>query len=340
MQPRLKPRIGIILGDIAGIGPELTAKLLSDESIFDQARVVLIADPRHWEAGIKTAKVRPRTPVKIEHMDSISESSEDFILYTLTGVDPNLVSMGKINPSAGKTVLESMLCAIDLIKKGWIEGFLFAPLNKESMHLGGSPFGSELDLLKHYLPENQALEEINILDEFWTMRVTSHVAFKDVPSLITPESVYKAVLFLHNAMTAYGKQAPKIGVAALNPHGGEHGLFGDEEGTKIEPGIIRAREEGITVSGPFPADTIFLKLQDGTFDGVISMYHDQGQIATKLLGFNRGVTYHAGFPVPITTPAHGTAFDIAGKGIADPGAIRHAFYVLCRIARNKATHRS
>ncbi|MCX7786654.1 MAG: 4-hydroxythreonine-4-phosphate dehydrogenase PdxA [Spirochaetes bacterium] len=333
-----KPRIGIILGDVAGIGPELVAKLLSDESVFDKAKIVLITDQRHWEAGVRIARTTPRTPMQITQWEEIPTREEDFLLLHLPGVDPASVPMGKVDSRAGKYVLESILFTLELIKKGLIHGFLFAPLNKESMHKGGSPFGSELDLLKHHLPNHEALEEINILDEYWTMRVTSHVAFRDVPSLITPEGVYRAIRFLHRAMVSYGKQNPRIGVAALNPHGGEHGLFGDEEQTKIEPGIRKAQQEGIMVSGPYPADTIFLKLRDGALDGIISMYHDQGQIATKLLGFNRGVTYHAGFSVPITTPAHGTAFDIAGKGIADPGATRHAFYILCRIAQNRTPH--
>lgn len=336
METTNKPRIGIILGDLAGIGPELVAKLLSDESVFDRAQIVLIADSRHWEAGIRVARTQPRSPKMISRWEEIPSSEEDFLLLHLPGLDPSSVPMGKVDPRAGKYVLESILFTLELIKKGLLHGFLFAPLNKEAMHKGGSPFGSELDLLKHYLPDNEALEEINILDEYWTMRVTSHVAFRDVPSLITPDGVYRAIRFLHRAMVAYGKQNPRIGVAALNPHGGEHGLFGDEEQTKIEPGIRKAQNEGIAVSGPYPADTIFLKLRDGALDGIISMYHDQGQIATKLLGFNRGVTYHAGFSVPITTPAHGTAFDIAGKGVADPGATRHAFYILCRIAQNRA----
>lgn len=332
MTKKRKPRIGIILGDVAGIGPELVAKLLSQEIVFDQAQIILFTDKRHWEAGVKTAKTNPRTPILIASPAEIDSRKEDFLLLDLPSVDPATVEYGKVDARAGKAVLDSIAVTLAAVKNKMIDAFLFAPLNKEGMHKGGSPFGSELDLFKNYFPENEALEEINILDESWTMRVTSHIAFRDVPALITPDSVFAAIEFLNSAMIAYGKTAPKIAVSALNPHGGEHGLFGDEEGRAIEPGVRRAREKGIEVSGPFPSDTLFLKFRDGVYDGVISMYHDQGQIATKLLGFFRGVTYHAGFPVPITTPAHGTAFDIAGKGIADPGATRHAFHVACRIA--------
>jgi 4-hydroxythreonine-4-phosphate dehydrogenase len=329
-----KPRIGITLGDVAGIGPELTAKLLADPGIFDRAKILLIADRRQWEAGIAAAGVRPPNPRIITTLEEI-EGNEDFLLLDFPTLDPKSVAAGIVDPRAGKAVLDTLFFAIRVIQEGKIDAYLFAPLNKEAMHKGGSPYGSELVLFKEHFPGNTALEEINILDESWTMRVTSHVAIKDVPALITPAGVYESIRFLYKAMSAYGVGNPKIAVAALNPHGGEHGLFGDEEQTKILPGIEMAKKEGFDVSGPFPSDTIFIKFRDGIYDGVISMYHDQGQIATKLMGFHRGVTYHAGFPVPITTPAHGTAFDIAGKGIADPGATRHAFNVACRIVEHR-----
>lgn len=332
MSSHKKPCIGITMGDTAGIGAELTAKLLSDPGVFDRGRVVLIGDKRQWEAGVAVAGVRPPSPRTITTPDEIPTAKEDFLLLDFPTMDPKSVEYGKVDPRSGRAVLDTILFTIKVILEEKIDAYLFAPLNKEAMHKGGSPYGSELALFKEHFPVNTALEEINILDESWTMRVTSHVAIKDVPSLITVQAVLDAVRFLYAAMTAYGKASPRLAVAALNPHGGEHGLFGDEEGRAIEPAVRKAREEGIDISGPFPSDTIFLKFRDGIYDGVISMYHDQGQIATKLMGFHRGVTYHAGFPVPITTPAHGTAFDIAGKGIADPGATRHAFNVACKIA--------
>jgi 4-hydroxythreonine-4-phosphate dehydrogenase len=129
--------------------------------------------------------------------------------------------------------------------------------------------------------------------------------------------------------------APRLAVAALNPHGGEGGLFGREEIDAIAPAIQQARLDGIDAQGPFPADTIFLRARAGTFDAVVSMYHDQGQIAMKLMGFERGVTVQGGLPIPITTPAHGTAFDIAGRGVANPEALRQAFLLACRMAANR-----
>jgi 4-hydroxythreonine-4-phosphate dehydrogenase len=327
-----KPIIGITLGDEAGIGAELIAKLVSDPAVFDQARIVMIGDARHWEAGIKVAGVSTPSPRIINSPDEINAEENDFLMLDFPTLDPQTVEYSKVDARCGKAVLDTLLFTFQLIRDGKIDGFLFAPLNKEAMHKGGSPYGSELELFKEQFPGHTGLEEINILDEAWTMRVTSHVAIKDVPSMITTESVLKAIRFVNTSMGAYTNNPPRLAVSALNPHGGEHGLFGDEEGSAILPAILEAQKEGFTVEGPFPSDTIFIKLRDGQYDAVIAMYHDQCQIATKLMGFHRGVTYHAGFPVPITTPAHGTAFDIAGKGKADVGATRHAFNIACKIA--------
>ncbi|WP_319562817.1 4-hydroxythreonine-4-phosphate dehydrogenase PdxA [Marispirochaeta sp.] len=329
-----RPRIAITLGDSAGIGPELTAKLLSDPSVFDGIKIILIGDERHWEAGLSVAGVKPPVSRRIESPDQIDRTPGDFLLLDYPTLDPATVEYGTVDPRSGRAVLDTLLFTIRVILEQKLDGFLFAPLNKESLHKGGSPYGSELELFKEHFPRHKALEEINILDESWTMRVTSHVGIRDVAALITRDNVLSAIRFVDTAMRAYGKTGPRLAVAALNPHNGEHGMFGDEEGRAIEPAVQAACAEGISAEGPFPSDTVFIKLRDGIFDAVIAMYHDQCQIATKLMGFHRGVTYHAGFPIPITTPAHGTAFDIAGKGVADVGATRHAFTVARTIALN------
>jgi len=328
----MKPRIGITLGDTAGIGAELIARLVADPEVFTQAQIILIGDARHWEAGIKVAGVTPPSPRLITDPEQIGALNDDFMLLDFPTLDPKLIEFGKVDARSGKAVLDTLFFTFQLIREGKLDGYLFAPLNKEAMHKGGSPYGSELELFKEQFPGHAGLEEINILDESWTMRVTSHIAIKDVASMITTENVLKAIRFVNTSMAAYTNDPPRLAVSALNPHNGEHGLFGDEEGRAIEPAVKAAQAEGITVEGPFPSDTVFIKLRDGRFDAVIAMYHDQCQIATKLMGFHRGVTYHAGFPVPIATPAHGTAFDIAVTGKADVGATRHAFNIACRIA--------
>jgi 4-hydroxythreonine-4-phosphate dehydrogenase len=177
--------------------------------------------------------------------------------------------------------------------------------------------------------------EMNVIPEFATFRVTSHVALRQAIDMITPERIGDAVRLAAATLRAMGHERPRIGVAALNPHCGENGLFGDEEIRIIRPTLDKLEREGIRATGPLSSDTIFLRAKRGEFDGVVMMYHDQGQIATKLLGFNKGVTVTAGLKTVFTTPAHGTAFDIVGKGVADPGGLDYALRLAARLATSR-----
>jgi 4-hydroxythreonine-4-phosphate dehydrogenase len=207
------------------------------------------------------------------------------------------------------------------------------------MHLGGSPFPDELHFMADRLRWAGHVCEINVLDALWTSRVTSHIGLSRVSGLITKDGVCRAIVLIHGVLRLAGVTEPRIAVAALNPHGGEGGLFGREEIDAIAPGIELARAEGIQATGPYPADTIFLRARGGACDAIVSMYHDQGQIAMKLMGFERGVTVQGGLPISITTPAHGTAFDIAGKGVANPEAMRQAFLLACRMGAGMLARR-
>ena len=199
------------------------------------------------------------------------------------------------------------------------------------MGLGGCPYHAEIDLFKDRFSCPDVPGEINILEGLWTTRVTSHVPIHAVCSLITKPRVYDAIEYINKELKQYGIEAPRIAVTALNPHAGEGGRCGTEEIDVIIPAIQQAQVDGMSVEGPFPADTIFLRVKKENYQGVVSMYHDQGQIATKLLGFHKGVTLHGGMPVPITTPAHGTAFGRAGEGRANPEAMIRAFKIACQL---------
>ena len=178
--------------------------------------------------------------------------------------------------------------------------------------------------------------EMNVIKEFSTFRVTSHVALREAVNLVTPERITSAIRLADATLRAAGYAQPRIGVAALNPHNGENGLFGDEEIRIIRPTVEKMRAQGVNCTGPISSDAIFIKARDGEFDGVVMMYHDQGQIATKLLGFRKGVTVTAGLKTVFTTPAHGTAYDIVGQGKADPGAMEHAFTLAAKLASARA----
>ncbi|HSV37030.1 MAG TPA: 4-hydroxythreonine-4-phosphate dehydrogenase PdxA, partial [Ramlibacter sp.] len=232
----------------------------------------------------------------------------------------------------------TLAAAMDLTRNGLADAVLFAPLNKTSLHLAGMDHNDELHWFAQYLGHDGPFCEFNTLDGLWTSRVTSHVALKDVPGMITQAGIVDAIRLIHDGLQRFGIAKPRIGVCGLNPHNGDNGSFGREEIDLIAPAVKVAQAAGLNAEGPFPADTIFLKVQgeplQRQYDAIVTMYHDQGQIAIKLMGFSRGVTVQGGLPMPIVTPAHGTAFDISQKGLANVGAMAQAFDVACRMAIN------
>ena len=205
-----------------------------------------------------------------------------------------------------------------------------APFNKKSLKLGGNKFEDELRFIANELNYKGFCSELNYLNGFWTSRVTSHIPIKDVASSININLILKSIKLINSVLIEQGISNPKIGIAGLNPHAGDSGNFGNEENDIILPAIKKSKNINIDVEGPYPADTIFLKAQKKKFNAVVSMYHDQGQIALKLMGFDKGVTVLGGLPFLITTPSHGTAFDIAGKNIANYRGILEAWKLLIK----------
>ena len=326
----MQPRVCLLLGDPSGIGPELIVKLLHRAETQGLAKVLLLGERRVLEeaqriVGVKLELALVASPGQFTAAPISAFMETNFL-------QPGAVVPGSASAMAGAAVIKSLKLALNLAKSGCIDGICYGPLNKQAMHLAGMQFSDEMHFFVHELGHKGDSGEINALAEAWTSRVTSHVPLSEVPRLITITSVQKAIRLIHHTMVAAGIKAPRIAVAALNPHAGEGGIFGQEEIDVIKPAITEAAAKGINVKGPYPSDTIFLKLKDGLFDAVVTMYHDQGQIALKLMGFQRGVTVAGGLPVAITTPAHGTAFDIAGQGRADVGAMVEAFKLVIRLA--------
>jgi 4-hydroxythreonine-4-phosphate dehydrogenase len=327
----MKPTVAVLLGDPTGIGPELVAKLLAGPEPRERANVLVVGDRRLFEMGQQVAKLR--VPYRaVSRLEEARFDAGDVQLLDVPGVPPEEVTVGRLSAQAGKSVLETMTAALRLAREGKLNAIVFAPLNKQAMRMGGSPFPDELHFMAHELGVQDLVRELNVLDDLWLSRVTSHVALGTVSSLITKQRVFEGIQLIHRTLRRAGTEQPRIAVAAFNPHGGEGGLFGREEIDEIAPGVEMARAAGMTAEGPFPADTIFLRARKGEYHAIVSMYHDQGQIAMKLMGFDRGVTVQGGLPIPVATPAHGTAFDIAGKGIANPGATQQAFRLACRMA--------
>lgn len=322
----MKKTIAFMIGDPAGIGPEITVQCLKDYKISDNIRILLIGD----KSSFDRAQEIKGTDLEVEEVsdENLETAPGKFLFYNVPVTGVQEIPFGVVSAAAGTCVYESLKKIMTFIDNGKVDGFVFAPFNKEGMKMGGCPYTSELEMFKDHFNRPDVNGEINYLAPMWTNRVTSHIAVKDIASFIKKDRVLRSILFLDGEMKRFGVKNPRIAVSALNPHGGEKGLFGTEEIDDIVPAVEAAAKDGVNVSGPYPADTIFLRVKKGEFDGIISMYHDQGQVATKLIGFDSGVTIHGGMPVAIATCAHGTAFDIAGTGQAGPNALIEALKVV------------
>ncbi|MBD9391701.1 4-hydroxythreonine-4-phosphate dehydrogenase PdxA [Acidovorax sp. ACV01] len=330
-----QPVVALTLGDPAGIGPELIARLMAQEELMRLANVVLVGDRWLWEEGQRIAGKTVPT-VGVESLAAVrhrSDFSQPAFLEVQT-VAPEQVTRGMAQAPGGKSVLKVLDQCMDAALARQVDAICFAPLNKFAMKQGGLQHEDELHHFAQHLGVTGYFCEFNTLGTLWTSRISSHVPLLDVGRYLTPERIIAATQLIYRSLQAAGVAQPRVAVAALNPHGGDGGTCGREEIDTIIPAVKTLNEQGLPIAGPFPADTIFLKARDGEFDAIVTMYHDQGQIAIKLLGFSRGVTVQGGLPVPITTPAHGTAYDIAGKGTASVEATANAFRIACRMGQS------
>jgi 4-hydroxythreonine-4-phosphate dehydrogenase len=332
--PTTLPRLALLLGDMTGIGPELVARVMSDRRLADVARIVVLCDVRVLELGARDAGV-PLAVNRVTDVNSIDWDAPGTPVMDLGNIDPQTLPRAVMSPASGKLTGETLAEAIRLALAGMFDGITFAPLNKAALHAGGWKFPDEHKMFAHLLGHKGYFSEMNVLDGQWMSRVTSHVSLRTALDMITHESIIEAIELVDRTMRLAGIEQPRIAVAALNPHAGENGLFGREEIDLIGPAVRAAAETGIDCKGPFPSDTVYIKAFAGEYDSVVAMYHDQGQIATKLRGFNRGVTVTAGLDTIFTTPAHGTAFDIVGKGVASTGALESAVRLAAQLAGKK-----
>jgi 4-hydroxy-L-threonine phosphate dehydrogenase PdxA len=325
------PVLGLMLGDFAGIGPEQCARVLADRRLADAARLLVVGDARVLEQGARDAGVQLAWRA-YSGPGEVDWERPEVPVVDLGNLDPASVRRGQISSASGRASGETLAHMILLAREDRLDGIAFAPLSKAALHAGGWRFNDEHHLFAHLLGHEGFFSEMNVLDGLWMSRVTSHVSLRAALDLVTAERIGQALVLADRTMRAAGIVSPRLAVAALNPHAGEDGLFGREEIEIIAPAVAEAARRGIGCRGPFPADTVFLRAFAGEFDGVLSMLHDQGQIATKLKGFGRGVTITAGLDVVFATPAHGTAFDIVGKGVATTGALEQAVRLCARLA--------
>jgi 4-hydroxythreonine-4-phosphate dehydrogenase len=333
------PTIALVPGDCTGIGPEQTARILADGNLATVARLVVVGDARVLEMGMSHAGVR----LDVERIASPADASGHsgaVQLVDLGNTDPSLLPLGKASAESGRLTGETLSRAIDFAKAGEVDAITFAPLNKRAMFDGGWKFPDEHKMFASLLGHTSYFSEMNVLDGQWMSRVTGHQSLRDAIDGINPASITDAIELVDRMMRRAGVAKPRIAVAALNPHAGEGGLFGRDEIEMIRPTVEAAAKTGIACSGPFPADTVYVRAFAGEFDSVVAMYHDQGQIATKLRGFNRGVTVTAGLETVFTTPSHGTAFDIVGQGVAKTGALESAVRLAAQLVTIKLRENS
>ena len=330
--PHRRPTVAFAMGDPAGISPELAAKLLALDDVRQAAQIVVLGDSRILQLGAQVAGVSLDIAV-VDEPEAPADGSGRPVMIDLRNLSPDEVTAATATHAGGRFATDNFRRALLLANAGRADAVFFTPFNKAAMRLAYSGYDDEIRFVRDVLQWSGPAGEFNILDSLWNARVTSHIPLSQVASAITPDSILRSLSLTCAAMRAAGFERPRIAVAALNPHAGEGGNFGREEIDLLEPAVRRAAELDIAVEGPFPSDTVFLRARNGDFDAVLTMYHDQGQIAMKLMGFERGVTLIGGFPFPICTPAHGTAYDIAGRGIANVGASRQALLLAARMAQ-------
>jgi 4-hydroxythreonine-4-phosphate dehydrogenase len=319
--PLKKPIIAMTMGDAFGIGPELIVKVLSREETYSYCRPFVIGSRNVMEAACRI--VGKSLPLEF--------SFPRLNVLCPDGVEVPEIRWGQLDPAGGKAAALCLERAFKMASEKRIDGVVSAPLNKDAFHRAGYNHVDELEFLGE-LTESREPFVIGVVDSIWIVPVTLHVAFRNIAAVIKKDRVLRYIRLLDEALRKVGLEAPRIAVAALNVHGGEGGLLGREELDEISPAIKTAQEQMICAEGPFPADSLFLKVIEDRFDGVVCMYHDQANIARKLLAKRKGVTLFMGLPVPCGTTTHGTAFDIAGKGVADPGSLESALKYVVRLS--------
>lgn len=338
-----RPRIALTLGDVAGIGPEVVARACTDSRTRACCRPIVVGDPRILQKAIELIG----SPAKVREVDSPSVSVDDAEwvdcwnpLAAATGAVLAAIMPGTLDSRAGKAAYEWLVAAAQAARGQLIDAIVTAPLNKAALRLAGLNYPGHTEILAAecgisryammlYVPPGEAVRAPHGLG---VAHVTLHTSLASVEGLLTREGVAEKIWLVHEFLCRIGVARPRIGVCALNPHAGEEGLFGDEERRIIQPAVDGFAGDG-TVEGPLPADALFRRAIGGEFDGVVAMYHDQGHIPIKLVARDTAVNVTLGLPIIRTSPSHGTAFDIAWKGFADPHGMIEAIRMAAILSR-------
>ena len=330
MKSPSKPAIAITMGDAAGVGPEITVKALAEEEIYRLCRPLVVGD-----AGVLAgASEMVETPLVIRPVARVTDARFEpgtLEVLDLANVELARLEVGKVSAMAGKAAVEYVVKAAELALAGEVSAIATGPLNKEAINLGGYETIGHTEILAD-LTETQRCTTMLAVGSLRVVHVTRHVPLREVPALITRERVLETIVVAAEGLRGLSIERPRLGVAALNPHGGEGGLLGREEIEEIGPAVEEARRLDIDARGPYPADSIFFRAIAGEFDAVVAMYHDQGHIPVKVHDFEGSVTVTLGLPIVRTSVDHGTAFDIAWKGVASPRSLIEAIKLAAQMA--------
>ena len=339
----MKPLLAITMGDAAGIGPEIIAKALSLDEVYQVCRPLVVGDAVAIKMGLDVANLSLSINKVGAPEDGLYKRGIIDIL-SLDNINASALVMGKPQAMAGKASVESVMKAAEMAMRDEVDGIVTAPLNKEAINMAGYKYPGHTELLAE-LAHTQDYAMMLLAGNLRVVHVTTHVALSQVPVLITKDRVFKKIRAAQEAARSLGFERPRIGVAGLNPHSGEGGLFGKEEIEVITPAIDEAKKAGMLVEGPVPPDTIFSKALGGVYDVIVAMYHDQGHIPVKLHGFRldeisgkweevSGVNMTVGLPFIRTSVDHGTAYGKAGRreGTANPQSLVDAIKIAAKMA--------
>jgi len=341
-----KPLLGVTMGDAAGIGPEVIVRAWQDPRIHERCRPVVVGHPEVLSRAARLIRADCHVnTIELPVVEPPVATDQNTICCISVGNDKLLdVSSGSIDARTGEAAYEAVLKAVDETLAGTFQAMVTAPLSKAALHAAGYRYPGHTELLAErcgvsnfammlYLPQEELSHTRAGLG---VAHVTLHLALRDVFSNLNTAAVLEKCRLAHGVMKdGFGLADPRIGVCALNPHGGELGLFGNEEVQTIAPAVAAAYEAGIDATGPFPADTLMVRARDGEFDAIVAIYHDQGHIALKLLGMHRAVNITLGLPIIRTSVAHGTAFDRAWQGTAESSGMVAAILTAAELARRK-----
>jgi 4-hydroxythreonine-4-phosphate dehydrogenase len=315
------PLVAVTMGDPAGVGPEIIAKTFADPDFRVENRALVVGDAPRLQRAADLLGLELRANVVADPEEAGFE--EGTVDVVQVGELPEDLPFGELDARAGAAAFEYVERAIELARGGRVAAIATAPLNKEAMHLGGYRYPGHTEILAE-LSGTQDYAMMLVTPELKVIHVSTHVALREAVERATEERELAVIRLAHESLRKLGVERPRIAVAGLNPHAGEHGLFGNEDADRIEPAVERAKEDGIDASGPHAPDTVMMRARRGEFDIVVVQYHDQGHIPIKLMGFDTGVNVTVGLPFFRTSVDHGTAFDIAGTGEADHRSLRAA----------------